>query len=61
MIEQFAQTTLLDHAHRGTFTVDLPEGEEGDEVAAAFERLGCVVEPSPFDLALRITAPKIAA
>ena len=54
----FAQASLLDHARESTFTVDLPSGEDGEEVARAFEGLGCIVEPAPFELALRITAPR---
>lgn len=58
--DQFARASLLDHAHQGTFTIDLPDGEDGEAVARAFEGLGCTVEPSPFDLALRITTPRAA-
>lgn len=54
----FAQASLLDHAREGTFTVDLPSEDDGAEVARAFEGLGCIVEPAPFELALRITAPR---
>lgn len=56
----FAQASLLSHARQGTFTIDLPSGEDGEEVARAFEGLGCTVEPAPFELALRITAPRSA-
>lgn len=56
----FAQASLLDHAREGTFTVDLPNGESGEEVARAFEGLGCTVVPVPFELALRITTSHAA-
>ncbi len=56
----FAQASLLDHAREGTFTVDLPSAADGEDVARAFEGLGCTVEAAPFELALRITTPKTA-
>lgn len=59
--DHFAQTLLDTHGLGATFTIELPGDEDGGEVATAFERLGCTVEPSPFELALRITAPRIAA
>lgn len=59
--DHFAQTVLDTRAHEGAFTIELPGDEDGNEVSAAFERLGCTVEAAPFDLALRVTAPKIAA
>lgn len=59
--ETFAQDTLRHRAHEGAFSIDLPDcDEEGAAVARAFEALGCVVEPAPFDLSLRVTAPKAA-
>jgi hypothetical protein len=59
--ENFAQVSLLNHAHEGTFTVGITGIEEGEAVARAFECLGCTVEPLPFDLQLRVTAPPTAA
>ena len=59
--DNFAQNLLDTHAHLGAFTIELPGDEDGGEVAAAFQRLGCTVEPAPFELALRVTAPQIAA
>ena len=56
-----AKNTLLDHAHEGTFVVSVTGDEEGADVAQAFRLLGCIVEPEPFDLQLRITAPPKAA
>ena len=59
--DHFAQTLLDARAHEGAFTIELPGDEDGDEVATAFERLGCTVEAVPFELALRVTAPRVAA
>ncbi|RYG27204.1 hypothetical protein EON82_00365 [bacterium] len=58
--DDFAKNTLLSHAHEGTFVVSVNGEEEGADVARAFQVLGCTVEPEPFDLQLRITAPKAA-
>ena len=56
----FAQASLLHHAREGTFTIDLPSEDDGEDVARAFEGLGCTVEPVPFELSLKITAPKVS-
>lgn len=55
--DDFAKNTLSDHAHEGTFVVCVTGDEEGADVARAFQVLGCTVEPEPFDLQLRVTAP----
>ncbi len=51
----FAQATLDDHADEATVSVAIPDDERSEAVARAFERLGCTVEPEPFDLRLRVT------
>jgi len=57
----FAKNTLLDHAHEGTFVVNVTGDGEGSDVADAFRTLGCVVEPEPFNLQLRVTVPSVKA
>lgn len=59
--DDFAKNTLNSRAHEGTFVVSVTGDDEGAGVARAFQCLGCTVEPEPFDLQLRVTAPPKAA
>lgn len=58
---QFAQALLRDRGQEGAFVVVVPGDEDGGDVARAFECLGCTVEPSPFELSMRVTPPTAAA
>lgn len=55
--DDLARTSLQNHAHEGAFTVGISGDLEGEALARAFENLGCTVEPEPFNLQLRVTAP----
>lgn len=57
----FAQASLDGRAEGDIFTVAIPDDERSEAVARAFERLGCTVEPEPFEVRLRVTAPRKAA
>lgn len=56
--DDLARASLAHHAHEGAFTVPVVGEEEGEALAHAFERLGCHVEPEPFNFQLRVTVGK---
>lgn len=59
--DKLAEQSLELHAREGTFIVAIHGEEEGAALADAFLQRGCTVEPEPFRLELRVTAPKAPA
>ena len=54
---RFAETSLALYAAEGTFSTRVENETEMEEVARAFELLGCVVIRQPFRASLKVTAP----
>ncbi len=55
--DNIARTSIESHAPEDTFTVGITGDLEGEALARAFEKLGCTVEPEPFNLQIRVTTP----
>ena len=57
MARRYAQASVKLYAHLGTFEISVPDGENVEMYARAFEAIGCTVERNRLRGILQVTCP----